>query len=87
MMKLDVIATLDIPVRTPNVTRSLDRPNALRSRFISRDHLGNRAGNAAVVTFARGFEDELVKRAAEAGVTLVSAADLFTPLRSRLPAP
>ena len=47
----------------------------------ARDHLGSRAANAALVLFARGFERELVERAAEAGATLVTAADLFAEPR------
>jgi hypothetical protein len=47
----------------------------------ARDHLGGQAGDAALVIFARGFEGELVKRAGDGGVTLISAADLFAEPR------
>jgi AAA+ ATPase superfamily predicted ATPase len=57
------------------------KTSVLRDLFAARDHLGSRAENAALVIFARGFEGELVKRAAEGDVTLVSAADLFAEPR------
>ena len=57
------------------------KTSALGDLLAARDHLGSRAANAALVLFARGFERELVERAAEAGVTLVTAADLFAEPR------
>lgn len=57
------------------------RTSTLGDLLAARDHLGTRATNAALVLFARGFERDLVERAAEAGATLVTAADLFAEPR------
>jgi AAA+ ATPase superfamily predicted ATPase len=57
------------------------KTGVLGALLAARDYLGSRAENAALVIFARGFDAELVKRAGEGGVTLVSATDLFAEPR------
>lgn len=59
----------DRRVRTSTLGRLLDH----------RESLGPVAADAQLVIFGRGFEDTLVERAADHGVTLVSADDLFAP--------
>ena len=49
---------------------------ALGKLLTHRDELG-RADGARLAIFARGFEPELVRRAAEEGVALIGAEDLF----------
>jgi uncharacterized protein len=53
------------------------RTSALGDLLTARDRLGGRAATASLVIFARGFETDLVERAENEGVTLVSADRLF----------
>lgn len=53
------------------------KTTALGDLINARDHLGPRATNARLVIFARGFDPKLVEQAADNGVTLIPANDLF----------
>jgi AAA+ ATPase superfamily predicted ATPase len=53
------------------------KPSVLGDLLAAREHLGGRATRAALVIFARGFDQQLVTRAAENDVTLVGIDDLF----------
>lgn len=54
------------------------KASALGDLLAARDQLGGRAARAALVIFARGFDQQLVRRATEHDVTLVGIDDLFT---------
>ncbi len=53
------------------------KTSALGDLLAARDHLGGRAAYAALIIFARGFDRQLVNRAAEEDVMLVASDEQF----------